>query len=378
MNICKRWPLLLAGGLLLAALLPWIIWTVSPGRPLQVAILDKTVPDASYREHKGLVWLLNQQRYVKNNGSAYDYSRDYYGFHPEDGTDYSVSELPEEVVSADLIYVADTYGVSAADFYGASPPEGAAAHLYGGLTLGDAELLTGAAGRGATLVAEFNAFASPTPPSAAARMYPLLGVRWTGWTGRYFPELGEGGEVPEALRQAYADQEGSPWPYSGPGLLLVHSDGGMLVLEEGRALEEGGVGMTFTPEGRAFSGVKKTIRYNYWFDIVTPTGDSSVLANYRLKVTDEGRAVLTGAGLSAEFPAVVARRTDVYTAYYFAGDYADYNRYPFWRRYTGWETLKSAFTFDRNHSEDAFYWDVYVPLMKAVLKEVYDRKEGAD
>lgn len=45
-------------------------------------VIDKTVPDDTYREHKGLMWLLNQQKYVQSNGEPYRLKEDYVGFVP--------------------------------------------------------------------------------------------------------------------------------------------------------------------------------------------------------------------------------------------------------------------------------------------------------
>lgn len=44
---------------LLLIMIPIALWFVSPTKQLNVAIIDKTVKDESYREHLGLTWLLN-------------------------------------------------------------------------------------------------------------------------------------------------------------------------------------------------------------------------------------------------------------------------------------------------------------------------------
>ena len=55
-------PLLLT---LLLGLLPWIFWHLGETKELSMIIIDKTVPNATYREHEALVWLLSNQKIVK-------------------------------------------------------------------------------------------------------------------------------------------------------------------------------------------------------------------------------------------------------------------------------------------------------------------------
>ncbi|MHB8126303.1 MAG: hypothetical protein ACYDEJ_11815 [Desulfitobacteriaceae bacterium] len=65
------------------AVFPYILWLLKPAQPLQVWIMDKTVPTKDYREHKGLMWVLN---HFKINdelaGREFQYDTDYYGFFP--------------------------------------------------------------------------------------------------------------------------------------------------------------------------------------------------------------------------------------------------------------------------------------------------------
>ena len=67
----------------LLLLAPWIVWQRTPARTLRVLVLDKTVPNDSYREHRGLMWLLNHRKYVQADGRPYELDRDYYGFFPK-------------------------------------------------------------------------------------------------------------------------------------------------------------------------------------------------------------------------------------------------------------------------------------------------------
>ena len=64
--------------------LPFILWLIQQQNPLDVAIIDKTVPSESYREHKGLTWILNHSRYVTGRQTNYEKDAGYYGFMPNE------------------------------------------------------------------------------------------------------------------------------------------------------------------------------------------------------------------------------------------------------------------------------------------------------
>ncbi|MEW4371196.1 hypothetical protein [Paenibacillus kandeliae] len=379
MKKIKAWTFWLIPILLVAlAITPWIWWEVQPDQKLQVAILDKTVPNDSYREHKGLIWLLNQQKYVKANGQTYDYTKDYYGFFPQADGKYTTTELPEDMKGTDMIYLADTYGVERAEYKGTGTGDDNSSAgtgdlsqgiLYGGLTATDVQRIkAGVEGGGVkTLIAEFNSLATPTKESVRQQIYPLIGAEWTGWTGRYFSDLTRGGEVPEFLSGNGTDP--NQWPYTGPGIVFVHEDGRVVVLQEGKQIGSEGVQTILTTQGKALLGLDDTVRYNYWFDVMKPEQGTDILATYDLGLTKDGRQKMQEAGIEGSFPAIIRQQHDSYVSYYFAGDYADHDQYPFWRRYEGWENVKRWFTFDKPNSEDAFYWHIYVPLMKSILAE---------
>ena len=97
---------------LLLLLIPFIVWLAQGSEPLKVAIVDKTVPSENYREHKGLTWVLNHNRYVKEDESDYLADADYFGFMPDEAEkDYEIRGVEELGAGYDLIYLADAYGV---------------------------------------------------------------------------------------------------------------------------------------------------------------------------------------------------------------------------------------------------------------------------
>src|SRR6056297_1372970 len=119
-----RTLLIILSALVLTITVSLLIWVVKPSRTLEIFILDKTVPTLDRREHKSLHWVLNHQKYVKNDQSLYRLKEDYYGFFPIDPQQQkfdfrslSIRDVDDVSDSVDLAYYVDTYGVYYNDWY---------------------------------------------------------------------------------------------------------------------------------------------------------------------------------------------------------------------------------------------------------------------
>jgi hypothetical protein len=51
-----------------------IRWNVQTKKPLDVIIVDKTVPTLEREHHKSLTWVLNNGRFVKQDNGCYSYT----------------------------------------------------------------------------------------------------------------------------------------------------------------------------------------------------------------------------------------------------------------------------------------------------------------
>lgn len=350
---------------------PFWLWQLKSVKTLDILIVDKTVPDKSYREHKGLTWVLNNEKYRKSDGESYSTTKDYVGFKHINKRDFSGEKLPEQLDQYKVIYLTDLYGVYEEEFRGENEAGRKSRQLYGGLQLEDVHLLERELLEGnKTLISEFNTFGSPTDESVRKRMTNLLNLEWSGWTGRYFARL-EGDEVPDWIIAQYETQL-EKWDFNGPGIIFVNEEDFVVVLDKDDLNGEG-LDFTLTEKGEdAFTSDLDTI-YTYWFDIVKPLDEDEVLANYQLPIKGMASSKLAGYGIPEKFPAVIHHQNRQFSTYYFAGDYADEAEVPGIYHTEGLAAWKKVVDGKRS-----FYWSAYVPMMKEILAHGLHKSEPSE
>lgn len=307
-------PAIVAIAVAVALTLP-VGWLAKPELSTRVVVFDKTVPFENYREHHWLLWLLSQNKVrTPDGGHVWQAHRDYVGYRPTSDTLDPLT--PASLEGADLLYIADTYGVYAEDIAGRSTRTAAldrSNRLEGGLSASEMSTIEGFGAKGGRIVAEFNTFASPTEPDVRRRLESVLGVRWLGWVGRSFRDLSDTSEVPPWAHRNFEKQYGRSWTFEGPGLLMVRDDDHIVVLSGERDLSGAPV-LLQSPSTR-------DIPYGYWFDMVEPAAGRNVLATFSIHPTESGAKILTRERIPTVFPAVVS--TPDLSRVYLAGDFAD-------------------------------------------------------
>ena len=365
-NLIKGYSVLAAVLIIVAS--PFVYWKAQSAKTLKVVVIDKTVPDTTYREHKGFMWILNNLK-IKNGESntPFKYDKDYYGFFPLKNEKYVTKEIPKDLGKPDLIYLTDTYGVYKEDFYKSKVAGNRSEMIYGGTKASEVASIKSALGNN-TIIGEFNVLASPTDNKVKEEIENIFGLKWNGWIGRYFADLSkQNTEIPNWMRENYANQQGKRLNFKGAGVVLVNSDDTIVVLRQDVELAKGFNKINFTDSAKNEFQVKNNVNYYYWFEISTADKDTEVLANYKLDITKEGKELLDKHNLPSEFPAI-ARKTGPYTSYYFAGDFADSNSTPNVHSAAGMQLLNKITTFEEDTNQNYFYWNVYYPLIKNVFK----------
>ncbi len=364
----KRFYFIALGFVLLLGL-PVLLWFMAPDKQVNIAIIDKTVPNESYREHLGITWVLNHFKYTNAEHNRFQIAEDYFGYVPEDQQQrYHIRSLPTDYSEVDLIYVADTYGVYEEDLpWMEKDREGSrSSRIYGGLEEEEwvAILQRLQQKKKSLLISEFNTFASPTNATVRNSVSDYLGVEWSGWVGRYFHELdpNKNLEIPQWILDEYRDS----WTYSGEGFILVNDfDYQVVVLEKDKHFGTGGIRVAFTDAGVEQFNLNQSPNYNYWFDVITPKDGTTVLANYEWDLNEQGKQFLAQYRIPTQFAAVVASTHGAASCYYFAGDYNDVVSVPQFYQVLG---LHHIYKLTQTFSDSSFYWKTYVPMMKSILE----------
>jgi hypothetical protein len=362
---------IIIGGIVLLFLLfsaPMWLWMAQPAKERNVLILDKTVPDQSYREHKGIIWLLNHLKYKKDGNEVYQADQDYFGFIPTDNPPvFQTRDMPNDLSKYDVLYVADSYGVYEDEYLNENPEGNRSTLLYGGMTREEVNRINSSlVEHNQTLIAEFNTFGSPTEQQTREDFYQLLNVRWTGWMGRYFDDLSNN-EVPVWLKENYEKQYAKDYSFKGNGLVFVNEEDQVIVLT-GQDLSGAPVQFKLNQSGAKAYSFNETYQYNYWFDVIEAMDPNEVQANFELSLTKSGKEKLENEDIPLAFPAVIHHVAKSYDSYYFAGDFADQENLPAFYQMKGITWWQKLFSFEKKGRTDTFYWKAYVPMMKEILK----------
>lgn len=364
----------LAGIILLGLLIlfgPILWWNNISDIPLNIWIVDKTVPKTDYREHKGLMWVLNHNKVINDKtGKEFSYDKDYFGFFPANNEDDNIREIPDGVEYPDLIYLADTYGVYTNDFSSENFEEKNGNLIYGGLDKLELDKISSNIGSGNTIIGEFNIASSPTKLENREKLESIFGVKWSGWRGRYFKSLETDIEVPQGFVENYEKQERKDWDFKGSGYVLLSDSGEILVLENEKHIGDKGLSIRFEEEYMEEFGIDKDIPYYYWFEFLETDENTETIANYQLDLSSQGEEIFKERGFSSTFTAVARRADSKYTAYYFSGDFADLDKLSKRWNYYGLQDIKKATSIFNKKAPDYFYWNAYAPMMKKIISDL--------
>ncbi|MRH43355.1 hypothetical protein GH741_11765 [Aquibacillus halophilus] len=358
-------------------ILPYLFWKIDDSNLQKVTIIDKTVPTNNYREHHGLTWYMNYLRYSPGVGNKpLIKSKDYYGYHPNQETINGVNRLEELTNASDIIYVADTYGVYEQEDLNDQITSN---KITGGFTQEELAVIDQKLRTSETkLFMEFNSFASPTEPEVRNQLTSMLGIEWTGWTGRYFSSLNieTDHEIPQWAIAYYEEQNNLDWNFLGSGYIFTHEDGRVIVMEN--SSKSNGINFTFTEKGQQITGMTQSQEYSYWFDIHVQINSDNVLAEYNLQLEGTQLDQLRSEGIPSSFPAVISSSYYQSNLYYFAGDFADISDVPSFYQYKGLPFLNKILTTLSSDQQKAFFWRTYIPMLKQLLEEphVSTQSEG--
>lgn len=371
----------------LVPLISHILWWFQGGDVRRILILDKTVLNTWTDEHRSFVWLLRHHRILPEKGRLYDAVDDYYGFFPLGNRQYGIrdfkgmsdAQLDSIAARYDMAYYTDTYGIYREEWEAEFPLSGMrmnrfvrgfqSSKIYGGMEMEGVRLLARFKDRGKPVITEFNLIAAPTEPDVREAFERMWGLRWSGWTGRYFRTLnaGDAADLPAWLIEAYKVQRGRDWPFTKSGIVFVHEDGRIVILEQDTHLTFDRPVILASSQAQTGYGVPAEMPYPFWFDIHSHTDSLKTVAGYELALTETGEELLDRFDIPHRFPAVMTHHAEPWRFHYFAGDFADNPVSLKTAPFAGIHLVSGWFHTEEPDDRGRFFWDFYRPMMRSIL-----------
>ncbi|MFN8210410.1 MAG: hypothetical protein U0T33_05530 [Bacteroidales bacterium] len=367
--------------LLVLPVISLVRWTFQAKKPMDIIILDKTVPTLERINHKSFTWILTNERFVKRSGGSYSYKKDYFGFIPTrplrekqyKQNNLRLPDIMKVVDKSDALYYTDTYGVFFNDWYKGINKSRRSRKLYGGLNNVDFLYLFEMQKRNKLCILEYNTFDYPTPDLERYKTKERLGIEFNGWTGKYFATLDtantENADFPIWMTAMYRKQYRKPWTFNKPGIVLLKGSE-IIVMEEGLQLKSALPVISTDSSYRVKYGVADKIGFGGWFDIIDPKS-STVVSQYSLETTAIGDTILTENQIPKVFPAVITDTLSSHRTWYFCGDFAA-NKVDFWTaRFKGFGGIKGISYSEEVTDLRRFFWLYYRPLINNIFRDYY-------
>jgi len=351
----------------------FLFWFFQDKKSTSIYILDKTVPDETYAEHKSFNWILTHYKYTDRNKKLYSYKKDYYGYFPSKNAKnpirslrlYEILSIPDDF---DMVYYTDTYGVTYQDIFNRPPDKLHSPLIYGGLNQNDYLLLSEMKRKNKIVLTEFNILASPTSDLIREKTQALFDFTWTGWVGCYFSSLlVSNPNLPDWVVVQYERKYQKKWSFEGDGIILVQEKGDIIVMDTKTYLNRPYLQIITGDYGQQTYHLPSSQNYSFWFDIVKP-GANKVVSTYKLDTNKQGDLLLSKNGLTKEFPAIL-EHLDGYKFYYFAGDFSDRDLTFATTYFKGFPFLAKTFFLKNSASKKAFFWRFYLPLIHNILEK---------
>lgn len=372
-------------GFVFLPLILFLLWVFRPVQKTNILIMDKTVLTNEGLEHRGFVWTLSHLKYFKPTRRPYVPSTDYRGFFPLQHDSFLVKDLyklNERQIDSlsnavEMTYYTDTYGIYYNEWYRKRDQTEHSEKVYGGLDQKDVLFLTKMKEKKKLIIAEFNFFASPTSGNERSKAETLLGLRWSGWTGRYFDQLDtlKNPELPRWVVRLYKEQHHNKWPFTRSGLVFVHTNETIAILESKTDLKKDVPVVNTFKYGIDKFNVPSKIDYPYWFDITLATDTTNrVLSFYELFPNATGDSILHHHNIPKIFPAAFENIKDS-PFYYFCGDFVDSPIYKTSYRIAGVQYFKLFLSnTDDPNDRTLFFWRYYLPVVEKILHDYYKKK----
>jgi len=360
-----------------------VSWQLKPKKELKIAVIDKTSLTVDGDERRSLNWIIDNNKFCMPNRNLYTISDDYFGFFPKENKKFFINDfenlddvrLNNLADKFDMIYMTDLYGVYSKDWYSDNYRGERSQLIYGGMSRKELSLLNIMKTQKKLILTEFNTIAPPTSRRVRAQFEELFGLKWSGWTGRYFNVLDttSNKEIPVWVIRDYKDQHNNRWPFKGSGIVLVNNDDRIEILENKKDLK-GEIPYIISNEvSRKRFDLPQKIKYSYWFDIMLTKRSNNVVSVFQIFTNSRGDSILQSLNIPNPFPAVIEHYDNDYKFYYFCGDFCDNPVKMILSKFWGITKFRWLMYPSNDLTErESFFWLFYQPLVCSILNNYYD------
>lgn len=353
-----------------------LLWMVQKQKPINLMIVNKTVPNSSRNEVKSLNWVLNYEKVVKGDNTEYDYSKDYYGFHPDALNEYRtirsyrLEELPLIESQFDGLVYLDSEGVEYK-----TPGYNSISH-YGGFNQTDYLLLKEMINKDKLVIAEFNFFSDPTEDLVRYNTEQILDIYSLRWKGKYFRTLEKkkiASEIDIKWLDLYKEINGKEWDYSGPGLVFCSEKQDRIIVLPAAEYMAGKLPAIITNDEFAdFYNLPEKTAFEGWFEIVYE-GNNQVISSIDMNLNEAGIDLLKRNGLGNVFPVCIKMKEK--PVYFLAGDFSKQEVVLAWSKMRILSDLCRGVCKGRTRNPAQFFQTYYIPLMSKILKDYHQNNK---
>lgn len=366
--------------ILLLPLAGHLLWRAQKKNPMDLMIVNKTVPRSTENEVKTLNWVLNYQKVLKDGNDNYDFSRDYYGFYPDAvSADRSIKafrleDLPELCEKYDGLIYLDNEGVELEN------QKYSNLKFYGGFNNTDYHLLKEMINSDKLVIVEYNFFSEPTEDLIRFNTEQLMDIYSLHWKGKYFKNLASKkiiGEIDEKWLDRYKNFYDKDWDFKGPGLILCNiKQDRVVVLPAEKYLNDQPV-ISTTKQMSGFYDLPEEVTYTGWFNIIHE-GENKVISTLDLNLNDEGVELLKMNGLEASFP-ISVKMLDK-PVFFLAGDFSKQKVFLPFSKMRIVSDLCRRICKNMTGNPALFFQTYYFPLMSGIisgyLNDTPDKEES--
>ncbi len=368
-----RFILIIVAIIVILPLLGRLLWEIKKSRPINLLIINKTVPKSSENELRTLDWTLNFEKFVKPNNDNYNYKTDYYGFHP----DMSMNELMiksfrlDEIDSFTQIYngliFIDNSGVEIEEK--GNPGK---KMRYGGLNQNDYILLKGMIAQNKLVFAEYNFFSEPTVDLVRFNTEKLIDIYYLGWKGKYFNNLKYKSvekEISSRWIDIYKKLEGKDWTFNGPGIILMNeAQSRIIVVPSSIYMKSEYPALRTSEEQSKVYNLPSSVAFTGWFSVVY-RGKNTVISDFDLNLNKKGVELLYNNGLEPVFPAVIVSPDKRF--FFVAGDFSKTNVLMAGCKLGIITSLWMNIAAKMTKNPNKFFQTYYNSLLSSILDEYY-------